>query len=72
MLSELLTKLTANSGWAWRGVGKACWKRENAARSTLKSNAGRVTGASEGDKNARMHQVAIVVAIVATIATRLM
>jgi hypothetical protein len=32
--------LTANSGWAWRGVGKACWKRENAARSTLKSNPG--------------------------------
>ena len=37
---ELLTKLTANSGWAWRGVGKACWERENAARSTLKSNPG--------------------------------
>src|SRR5262249_61285599 len=36
--SELLTKLTAISGWEWRGVGKACWRRENAARSTLKSN----------------------------------
>ena len=55
-IAFIMTKLTANSGWAWRGVGKACWKRDNAARSTLNLSArysrNEVAGAARPDQAA--------------------